>query len=210
MSVIQYKDDLVQRVKDEFYRVFRERDLSLKKDREERARDLLLTNRGNYSKGVLEQIFDVVDHDPYAPNKRWFGQLLITPNRNRIYLSTTKSLSDWIETLIFSEGDLLKRLATAERSRPKGASNGVATLFLYLIDPKQYNVWLDATQRGLYTLGCIENLDKEGWDKNYPLFNSAAIQFRDRHGFEPQEVDWVLWTVDLMTQNPSALDRYRS
>ena len=129
MDTMQSEDDLVQRIKIEFYQVFQSRDLQPKKAREKAAWNLLRTNRGNYTQQLLNQIFDTVDRDPYAPNQRWFGQLLAKPNRNLIFCSTSASISGWIEHLLFSNDALEKRLAVAEESRPKGSSKGVATCF---------------------------------------------------------------------------------
>jgi hypothetical protein len=212
MSRMQSEDDLVRCIKTDFYPVFQSRDLQPKKTREEEAWNLLRANRGNYTRQVIDQVFDVVDYDPYAPNQRWFGQLLIVPNRNQMFQlpSTVESINRWIDNLLFSGDVLEKRLATAEQTRPKGASKGIATLFLYLQDPKEYNVWLPTTHRSLELLGRIQGLEESDWSKNYPVFNAAAISFRDKHGFEPHEVDWALWMIEMITRNSPALDRYCS
>jgi hypothetical protein len=207
---MQSEDDFVQCIKTDFYPVFKSRDLQPKKTREEEAWNLLRANRGNYTRQVIDQVFDVVDYDPYAPNQRWFGQLLIIPNRNQMFRSTVESINKWIDDLLSADSELEKRLAAAERSRPKGASKGIATLFLYLQDPKECNVWLPTTHRSLELLGCIQGLEESDWSKNYPVFNAAAISFRNKHGFEPHEVDWALWMIEMITRNSLALDRYCS
>jgi hypothetical protein len=145
MPQMQSEDDLVQRIKTDFYQVFRLRDLQAKRIREKAAWNLLRTNRGNYTQQNLNQILD----------------------------------------------------------------KGIATLLLYLQNPTEYSVWLPTTHRSLEQLGRIQGLAKSNWSKNYPIFNAAAISFRDRHGFEPQEVDWALWMIDLIAQDSPALDRYR-
>jgi len=211
MAQRQSEDDLVRRIKTEFYEVFRLRDLQPKKAREKAAWNLLQTNRGNYTRQTIDQIFDVVDYDPHAPNQRWFGQLLIVPNRNRMFQlpSTKQSINRWIDNLLFSGDVLEKRLVAAEQSRPKGVGKGIATLLLYLQDPEQYNVWLPTTHRSLELFGRIQGLEESDWSVNYPIFNAAAISFRDKHGFEPQEVDWALWMVEMIVRDSPALDRYR-
>ncbi len=211
MSRMQSEDDFVQRIKTEFYQVFQSRDLQPKKDREREAQDLLQKNRGHYSEDVTRKIFRVVDSDPYAPNKRWFGQLLNIPNVNRICRSSVENRNKWIDELLFSGDSVEKRLAVCETSkfRPEGASKGVATLFVYLMEPERYNVWLPTTHQSLELLGRIQGLEKSNWSKNYPVFNTAAISFRDKHGFEPQEVDWALWMIEMITQDSPALDRYK-
>ena len=209
MAQIPSEDDLVRRIKNEFYPVFQSRDLQPKEAREKGAWNLLQTNRGNCTQQILNQIFDTVDSDPYAPNQRWWGQLLIIPNRNQIFRSTEADINRWIDYLLFSNDALGKRLAKAEETRPKGASKGIVTLFLYLQNPKEYNVWLPTTHQSLELLGRVQGLEESNWSENYPVFNAAAISFRDKHGFEPREVDWALWMIDLMVRDSSDLDRYR-
>jgi hypothetical protein len=212
MSQMQSEDDLVRRIKTEFSPVFQLRDLQPKKDREREAWDLIQKNRGHYSEDVTREIFRVVDLDPYAPNKRWFGQLLNVPNVNRICRSSVENRSKWIDELLFSSESVEKRLMVCETSefRPEEASKGVATLFLYLMEPERYNVWLPTTHQSLELLGRIQELEESNWSKNSPVFNAAAISFRDRHKWKPQEVDWALWMIEMINQNSPALDRYRS
>ncbi len=209
MATLQSEDDLVQRIKTDFYPVFESRDLQPKKSREKAAWNLLQTNRGNYTQQVLNRIFDTVDCDPYAPNQRWWGQLLIIPNRNQIFLSTQTDINGWVDHLLFSNDTLEKRLTVAEETRPKGASKGIVTLLLYLQNSKEYNVWLPTAHRSLERLGRTQGLEESNWSKNYPVFNVAATSFRNKHGFGPREVDWALWMIDLMVRNSSDLDRYR-
>ena len=209
MTQMKNEDDLVRRIKTEFYQVFQLRDLQPKEAREKKAWNLLQANRGNYTQQIMNQIFDTVDYDPYAPNQRWWGRLLIIPNRNQIFRSTEADLNKWIEHLLFSNDALEKRLAMAEEKRPKGASKGIATLFLYLQNPKEHNVWLPTTHQSLELLGRIQGLEESNWGKNYPVFNAAAISFRDKYGFKPREVDWALWMIDLIVRDSPDLDRYR-
>jgi len=211
MAQIQSEDHLVRRIKTEFYPVFQLRDLQPKEDREQAARALLQNNRGHYSEDVTRKILHVVDFDPCAPNKRWFGQLLNVPNVNRICRSSVDNRSKWIDTLLFSDDSVEKRLAICETSefRPERASKGVATLLLYLMEPQQYNVWLPTTHQSLELIGRIQGLEESNWGKNYPVFNAAAISFRDKHGFKPRDVDWALWMIDLIVRDSPDLDRYR-
>ena len=209
MTQMKSEDDLVRRIKTEFYQVFQLRDLQPKEAREKEAWNLLQVNRGNYTQQILNQILDTVDYDLYAPNQRWWGQLLIIPNRNQIFHSTVADINQWMEHLLFSSDVLEKRLAVAEEKRPKRASKGIATLFLYLQNPIGYNVWLPTTHKSLELLGRIQGLEESNWSENYPVFNAAAISFRDKHGFKPPEVDWVLWMIDLVVRDSPDLDRYR-
>lgn len=73
---------------------------------------------------------------------------------------------------------------------------------LYLSDPSQYTIWLNSTQQGLYTLNRIPDIKGEtDWGKNYHIFNSAAIVFRDKYGFDPHELDWVLSFISAYVES---------
>ena len=85
--------DLIRKFKETtWYKDFREKDLQPKIDREKEARKLLSQNRGQYTKEILNNIFDTI-----APG-RWFGQLLGQPNRNLIFQSSTEDINKWIDT----------------------------------------------------------------------------------------------------------------
>ena len=187
------EDTLVQLLKkSDVHKDFLKNRLKPKIDREKEAWTLLLKNRTNYSKEIINKIFDIVDHE--EGKGRWFGSLLATPNRNLIFQTPIETINKWIDILLFSNLELNKRLKIClKQLKIKGASKGVVTLFLYLSDPKQYTVWVRATQQGLHALGRIEDLKGMEWDNDYAIFNSSAIKFRDRYGFVPQELDFVLW-----------------
>lgn len=176
------------------YKEFREKPLRDKIHRESQAWQLIAANRGKYSKDLLNRVFDIVDY--YEPNKRWFGQLLATPNRNWIFESAIDHINRWFDELLFSENELGRKLDTCLKDlKIKGASKGLATLLLYLSDPHSYNIWVNKTQEGLLVLGRIQELTGTDWGGNYILFNQAATKFRDQFGFKPQEIDWILWFV---------------
>ena len=65
--------------------------LKSKVERERKGWDQLRENRGKYTRELLNQIFDLVDF--FEPNKRWFGSLLATPNRNLIFESSMDKMS---------------------------------------------------------------------------------------------------------------------
>jgi hypothetical protein len=102
-------------------------------------------------------------------------------------------LREWLDTLIFSEIDVGKKLTSClDERKIKGASKGIVTLLLYISDATKFNIWLDATQKGLVALGLFKVVAENDWDQSYTIFNSSVIEFRDRYGFAPQEMDWVL------------------
>lgn len=189
---IENQSELVRFIKiSHIYVEFREKQLDKKIKREEQAWNLIKNNRSKYSKSILDQIFDTVDF--YDGKKCWFGSLLATPNRNLIFESSLDQINDWIEKLVFSSPDAKDVLNNCLNTlKIKGASKGVATLFLYLSDPKKYNIWVNKTQEGLYILNLIGDLKGKDWGDNYDKFNKGAISFRDKNHFLPQEIDWVL------------------
>jgi hypothetical protein len=182
------------RESEDAYGDFRKNRLKNKINRESQVWDLLVANKGKYSKDLLNQLFDMVDF--YEPNKRWFGNLLATPNRNLIFESSIENINAWIEKLLFSDLHIKERLnACLTQIKIKGASKGLATLLLYLSNPENYNIWVNKTQDGLSILNRIGQLAGKNWGENYVKFNEAALDFRTRYGFAPQEIDWLLTFV---------------
>jgi len=174
----------------DIYKRFKEHSLPRKCTREEKAWALLNENRGKYSLELLNKIFDTVDY--FDSNKRWFGHMLATPNRNWIFESSVDYINKWIEVLLANDESIGVRLNRClKEMNIRGASKGLATLILYLSDPKIYNIWVNTTQQGLNSLGRIPDLRGTDWGNNYTKFNDAAIKFRDTYGFLPQELDWI-------------------
>lgn len=173
------------------YKEFASRYLGPKIDREKEAWRLLNEHRGQYTSEILNQVFDTVDLDPN--NKRWFGSLLGAPNKNLIFSSDPSLINQWFEELLFSGKEPSVSLNDCMKQfKIKGASKGLATLLLYLSNPERYSIWVNATQDGLFVLGRISDLKGQDWGENYMKFNSAAIDFRKHHGFQPHETDWFL------------------
>jgi hypothetical protein len=71
---------------------------------------------------------------------------------------------------------------------------------LYPSAPHEYGIWVNATQDGLNVLNRISELKGGDWGKNYAQFNEAAIDFRAKYGFEPQEVDWFLTYIGFYVE----------
>lgn len=194
MSEIRFdsEKELVEGIKQsQVYKDFSSKYIGPKIDREKEAWRLLSEHRGQYTREILNQVFDTVDLDPN--NKRWFGSLLAAPNRNLILGSEPSLINQWFEELLFSGKDPSVSLNTCMKQfKIKGASKGLATLLLYLSNPEKYSIWVNATQEGLVVLGRVTDLKGQDWGKNYTQFNSEAIDFRENHGFQPQETDWFL------------------
>jgi hypothetical protein len=194
MGLIEARDEahLVNLIKaSKTYAQFREKFLTAKTQAEEKAWKLLVEKRGNLSREVLTEVFDTVDLS--ADNKPWFGDLLGAPNRNLIFESSPERTNEWFEYLLFSEGDYGEKVATCLTTlKIKGASKGLTTLFLYLSDSENYNIWLPAIEGGLNLLGRTMKLKESSIGNAYKSFNSFMIDFRIKHQFLPQEMDWIL------------------
>jgi len=189
--IIENENQLIKYLKEsDIYKRFKNHILPQKLEREEKAWKLISENRGKYSIELLNNIFDTVDY--FDNNKRWFGHMLATPNRNWIFESSVEYINKWIGILLSSSEAIEIRLNRClKEMNIRGASKGLATLLLYLSDPEKYNIWVNTTQQGLNVLGRIQDLRGTDWGKNYNIFNNSAIEFRDTHGFLPQELDWI-------------------
>ena len=191
--LIENEGSLVKAIREseEAYGDFHNNRLKGKMERESQAWTILTANRGKYSKDLLNHLFDTVDF--YEPNKRWFGNLLATPNRNLIFESSIKNINAWIDKLLFSDLDFKKRLnGCLSEMKIKGASKGLATLLLYLSNPEKYNIWVNKTQEGLSVLNRVGQLTSKDWGDKYATFNQAALEFRIQYEFSAQEIDWIL------------------
>lgn len=179
---------------------FRAEHLQHKINREQLAWKLIEENKTKYTKEILNKIFDIVDTD--TRNTRWFGQLLAVPNRNQIFSHSMEIINRWIEELLFTG-----RLPTQTLNMClndigiSGASKGLATLFLYLSNPSEYNIWLPRTEEGLVILGEVVKFKGMDYSSYYMLFNEAAISLRNRYGLKPQEMDWVLSFIPSYIKN---------
>jgi len=185
------KELIEELLKSKVYKEFTQKYLPSKMDREHRAWKLIVQHRGKYTYDILNAIFNTVDL--YEGSKRWFGALLGPPNRNLIFEAELKTINQWVEELLFSGFAPNTALETClGKNKVKGASKGLATLLFYLSNPENYNIWVDATQQGLYILNRVDELKGKNWGENYLLFNRSAIDFRGTYGLAPQAIDWVL------------------
>lgn len=193
--------DLIEAIrKSAAYKDLAERELPHKIAREKKAWVLVEENKGKYTRDVMDKIFDAVDLS--MKNKRWFGALLAMPNRNLIYEAKPETINRWFAELLFSKKNARKALnACLKDVKIKGASKGLATLLLYLSDPKKNNIWVNATEEGLVKLNRIKDLKGDDWGQRYSMFNEAAIDFRDAYQLKPQEVDWMLTFVSAYVES---------
>jgi hypothetical protein len=203
MSEIRFDNEqelIEELLRSKAYEEFRNKQLQPKIEREKQAWKLLGEYKGQYTRDALNLIFDTVD--VYDGNKRWYGALLATPNRNLIFESEPKFINQWLEELLFSgNGPELALNTCLKKLRIKGASKGLATLLLYLSAPHKNSVWVNATQGGLAVLNRIGELKGNEWGENYTQFNKAAVEFRGKYKLQPQEIDWILTFVNSYVES---------
>ena len=181
--------------------------LPRKREREAQAEEILSRAGEEYTAKVLDQVFDLVDKGPIGPiTGPWFGQLLITPNRNRLYRCSMGQLSGLISRLR-ETGDL-GYLGQWRLAGNRGMKIGIAALLMYLHSPDQYNVLLPKTYRGLSRLCNLSirfpmgEISPEEYQGLYKALNENAIAAREQNGLSPQAVDWFLFAVDELKTNP--------
>jgi hypothetical protein len=184
--------------------------LPLKKEREAAAEKLLQRSKGRYTIEVLDRAFDLVDKGPIGPVVgAWFGQTLVKPNRDKLYRCSMTELTMLIDELR-ETGDLGSLAAWRRADKHnRGMKTGAATLLMYLHSPESYNIWLPKTHAGLSRLcrlGTPSPKDPMSPDEcrsSYKTFNENAIAVREKNGFAPQTMDWFLFAVDEIRENPA-------
>jgi len=165
--------------------------LKNKIEREQKAWQLLQANRGQYTKELLNNIFDIVDLE--GEKSRWFGSLLAMPNKNLIFGSPIEKISEWIEIVCFSKQPVEHILDKCLGNlNIRGASKGLATLLLYLSDPERHTIWVNKTYEGLSTLARLKDIKISQWGARYVEFNDNAKKFAKEYGINDRELDWIL------------------
>lgn len=193
--LIESESQLLDQIRhSDLYGDFLSVSLRNKIDREQKAWQLLLASRGQYTAELLNSIFDIVDLE--GSKTRWFGSLLATPNKNLIFASSIEQITEWIEILCFSKKPVEHVLDECLGDRKiKGASKGLATLLLYLSDPERYAIWVNATYEGLSTLGRLKEKKNSKWGAKYVEFNDNANKFAKEYEIKTRELDWFLSVI---------------
>ena len=173
--------------------------------REAKAAEVLREFKGKYTKDKLDEIFNLADNDPTGP---WFEPLLSRPNRNNLYRNPMIELNNLIDKLL-ENGDL-GWLGQWRRTGNRGMSAGIATLFMYLFAPHSYNIWLPKNHSGLSKLYQLDarrpkhkELSPEEYTIFYKRFNDKAVGVCKENGLVPQSIDWFLWAVNEIKENPN-------
>lgn len=190
--LIESEKQLIDEIRhSDLYSDFLKIRLKHKIEREQKAWQLLLDNRGKYTTELLNSIFDIVDLE--GSKTRWFGSLLATPNKNLIFASPIAQITEWIEILCFSKKpvDYIMDECLGDR-KIKGASKGLATLLLYLSNPERFTIWVNATYEGLSNLGHLNGKKNSQWGARYVEFNDKARKFAKEHEIDTRQLDWFL------------------
>jgi hypothetical protein len=203
-------DSLIQSIKNsKRYQSFRERELCDKIFREREAIELIkdiYKKRGSYTPEKWNEIMDWADpFDPVmgSPNNRWFGKLWGVENKEKfLRFSNEEKRYEWVRVLLSGSdsGEALQKVLTTNLRISFGGS-GLASLFLYLNDPKNNFVWFKTHQSAAYKLMLVENykIDKGGnYKEQYIQFVKGVKEFikREYCHFRPQEIDYIFYLVD--------------
>ena len=177
--------------------------LHRKTERERKASQLIKRYRNNYTADILNNILDLVDNDPTG---RWFGPMLSVPNRKALFSSSIEDINAFLDRLLATEN--LYCLGEWRRAGNKGIKTGISSLLLYLHSPGRFCIWVKKTQNGLSKVCDVhfDNLKKEygsqEYEDKYELFNKYAVKFRQDYGINPHALDWVLWAIGEIFNNP--------
>ena len=90
----------------------------------------------------------------------------------------------------------------ADRSQLPGAGSSLPSMLLYLRDPEQFAVCINATMNGL--AAAYGGQFKAGSRQDYETFCAAIRDWRGRYGIAPQEADAVLTALWRASTPPSS------
>ncbi|MBI2832650.1 MAG: hypothetical protein HYX79_10385 [Chloroflexi bacterium] len=166
--------------------------LPLKVQRETDAYQILLDNRGNYTRGILERVFNLVDGGEPTP---WFGQTLRGNNRKLIFEETATQLNRWIEAILFSSNSIENRFVNALRNKLRGTNTGLPSILLYIQNPMDAKVCLPICLSSIEMLGRslpeVEMYDPA----HYRVYCDTVRTIEQNYGFDPREMDFIFWIV---------------
>jgi DNA polymerase III delta prime subunit len=174
---------------------FGERFVPSRAEAEDAARKLLTERAGDLSRDEamkLGQLFNTHElggqprKDRFAPGFAGASMHQVTQDLERF----NEVVADlWTAPLENAQDTLGKMYA--DRSVLPGAGSSLPSMLLYLRDPEQFGVCLNATMRGLVAAtGCAPF--KPDSRSSYDRFCETLRDWRQKHGVAPQEVDAVL------------------
>ena len=191
-------DSVVQELKSSaVYSSFRSI-LPLKRQNEDRAKEILVKNLSNLTGHILNEAFTFID-EPYqyfdengrTNHRPWFGKLIKLNARN-IEDEDAHDINKWFSILTNNQIPVDRRIDTLRKpdNKIKGFDVGLITMMLYILDKPKYLIWFEPTHSGLYRLNPeIGTFIKSG--SNYLKFNRIGKSFAEKYGFEHTELDWI-------------------
>ena len=191
-------DQLIWNLKDsQSYKYFKAV-LPKKINNELKAKEIILNNLGSLSGSHLQAAFTLVDepYSSYPPwchdSRPWFGRLL-KPNANNMINEKPETINQWFSIICdagISPENKINLLQKGQKHYIKGASVGLITLILYLLDKVHYSVWFKGQHDGLAILDPRIG-EYSGSSRQYVEFNRVAKEFARRYDFADEELDFL-------------------
>ena len=170
---------------------------------ENKAIILLSSRIHNLSFDSFDSIISLIDTDFWQGEEveGRFYPLFCKPNRNRIKTNDINELKKFLTAIIEKE-NIAK--IDDQISSLNGISYGAASLFFYITDSKQYNVFLPVTVKGIKLVCPAEAKELtygRPFAENYSLFNDLCNNFKKEFSIKPQELDILLTLIAKQKQD---------
>lgn len=169
---------------------------------EQLAKQILSENTGKIASAHIKRIFALVD-TPYTSkldNRPWFGRL-IKLNGQGMLEENEEKINLWFNYLLGCDASIEERIDTLRTPSSElhisGASAGLVTLFLYLMDSATYSIWFKGQNEGLSAFYKTDTYQATG--QQYVRFNKAAKEFAHEFGFKDYELDFIFSTIEQLT-----------
>lgn len=172
--------------------------LPKKINNELKAKEIILNNLGSLRGSDLHVVFTLVDepYSSYPPwchdSRPWFGRLL-KPNANNMINEKPEIINQWFSITCdagISPENKINLLQKGQKHYIKGASVGLITLILYLLDKEHYSVWFKGQHDGLAILDPRIG-EYSGSSRQYVEFNRVAKEFARKYDFADEELDFL-------------------
>lgn len=166
---------------------------------EKDAHDLLEANLGKFNPDKLHHLLNELVSTDLVDGKlvcNRFGQAFRGAHADSV-IKAWQQFNTWSVRLWQEPDARLERLLDDYREQKALHNAGLPlpTLILYLRDPSRYNIWLPALVRGLKRLSGFVKSSKTA--AAYWSYNDAVNEVKKHYSLKPQEVDYILWQLDL-------------
>ncbi len=160
---------------------------------ETKASDLLKNKLGQFDENNVRQFFTAVNTEVTPTGKargNRFAMAFIGNNVNLV-IEQLRLFNNWLSRFWTESGNDLSKTLDEFWLTPLRGMPALPTLILYLRDPIQFNIWIDATSKGLkritgYNPGSIRTAE------NYFKYNEEVIKLRNRYRLDPRAMDALL------------------